>query len=246
MADEAGETAPDGGPYAGPLLGSLEDAPEDLEPGRLMFAQETRFLLGVAALKQLPLDDIPEVAFAGRSNVGKSSLLNALTGRRDIARTSNTPGRTQELNVFRLGTETGRGMLTLVDLPGYGYARVSKEKVARWTALLTAYLRGRPQLRRALVLIDGRHGIKPVDAEMMTMLDEAAVSYQVVLTKADKVRGPERAKIWAQVERDLRAHVAAHPRVIATSSGTGFGIAELRAELARLASSPGSAQRSAP
>ncbi len=221
-----------------PLIGPGADGMDlDLEAGRLLFTQACDFMLGVEGLDHLPGPDTPEVAFAGRSNVGKSSLINALTGRNTLARTSNTPGRTQQLNFFRLGSPA-RGHLTLVDLPGYGFARVSKEKVARWTALLKAYLRGRPNLRRALVLIDGRHGLKEPDHEIMAMMDEAAVSYQIVLTKADKVPDADRAKLWTAAERDLKAHVAAHPRLIATSSRTGWGIAELRAELAALAAPP--------
>ncbi|MGF1455725.1 MAG: ribosome biogenesis GTP-binding protein YihA/YsxC [Alphaproteobacteria bacterium] len=219
-----------------PLLGPADPEPFDLEAARLFFAQGWSFELGVAALAQLPDDDMPEVAFAGRSNVGKSSLVNAVTGRKALARISNTPGRTQELNLFACKGSHGR--LRIVDLPGYGFARVSKDKVARWTELLKAYLRGRPNLRRALVLIDGRHGIKPVDQEMLRLLDEAAVSYQVILTKADKVRASDRGPLWAKVLQDLRSHVAAHPQVAVTSSETGHGIAELRACITRFAAAP--------
>jgi GTP-binding protein len=205
-----------------------------LERGRLFFARECRFLLGVAALEQLPEAGPPEVAFAGRSNVGKSSLLNALTGRRDLARTSNTPGRTQQLNYFRID-DPESGSLHLVDLPGYGYAKVPKPQVAAWTRLLKAYLRGRPSLRRAMLLIDARHGVMAADREIMAMLDEAAVSYQVVLTKIDKTRPGDRAGLIARTEAELSKHVAAHPELAVTSSETGEGIPELRAALAALA-----------
>jgi GTP-binding protein len=191
-------------------------------------------MLSVASLEQLPDPDKPEIAFAGRSNVGKSTLLNALTGRRDLARTSNTPGRTQMLNFFRLEDRSAGGLF-LVDLPGYGFAKVPKELVKRWIRLLKAYLRGRASLRRAIVLIDARHGIKPVDEEILSMMDEAAVSYQVVLTKCDKLKKGELEKRLSEVEAGLKKHVAAHPRILATSAAKGTGIAELRAELAALA-----------
>ena len=206
-----------------------------VEKGRLFFARECRFLLGVAGLDQLPDTSVNEVAFAGRSNVGKSSLLNALTGRNDLARTSNTPGRTQQLNYFEI-THPDIGALRLVDLPGYGYARVSKSQVGAWTRLLKSYLKGRPNLRRAMVLIDARHGIKASDREIMTMLDDAAVSYQAVLTKADKVKPTALADMIETVTAELRRHVAAHPEVTATSAVKGRGIADLRASLAMLAS----------
>ena len=206
-----------------------------LETGRLFFARECNFVLGVAALKQLPPATINEIAFAGRSNVGKSSLLNALTRRAKLARTSNTPGRTQQLNYFEIN-HPEQGSLYLVDLPGYGYAKVSKDQVAEWTDLLKDYLRGRPTLRRAIVLIDARHGIKSSDREIMEMMDEAAVSYQGVLTKADKVKQSALAKVTADAQTELRKHVAAHPDVVVTSALTGQGIPELRAMLATLAS----------
>ncbi len=207
---------------------------EALERGRLLFATECRFMLGVAGLAQLPEPGPVEIAFAGRSNVGKSSLLNALTGRRDLARTSNTPGRTQQLNYFQLGSER-LGTLYLVDLPGYGYAKVPKPQVDAWIRLLKAFLRGRVTLRRTMLLIDGRHGIKAEDREIMSMLDEAAVSYQVVLTKVDKVKAGEREALIARTEAEARKHVAAYPEIVVTSSETGEGVAELRAVLAALA-----------
>ncbi|MEQ9811542.1 MAG: ribosome biogenesis GTP-binding protein YihA/YsxC [Azospirillaceae bacterium] len=202
----------------------------DREAGRLLFAAECTFELAVAALDQLPPAALPEVAFAGRSNVGKSSLVNALTGRKTLARTSNTPGRTQQLILFNLG-----GRLRLVDLPGYGYAKVPKDMVAAWTRLLTAYLRGRVPLRRACVLIDARHGIKPVDADIMGQLDTAAVPYRVVLTKADKIKPPAQARLVAEVTAALKTHPAALPDPIVTSAEKGLNIDLLRADLAGLA-----------
>ena len=172
----------------------LPGTPEDdaaallLEAGRLLFAKECRFVAGAADMATLPTDALPEVAFAGRSNVGKSSLVNALTGRKTLARTSDTPGRTQQLNFFELGER-----LMLVDLPGYGYAEAPKHLVKQWTRLIQDYLRGRPGLRRVLMLVDGRHGLKDTDRELMDMLDKAAVNYKLVLTKADKVKGADLA-----------------------------------------------------
>ncbi len=207
-----------------------EATDEALEAGRRLFAQACRFVVGAADLDQVPASGFAEVAFAGRSNVGKSSLLNALTGRRTLARTSNAPGRTQELNFFDLG-----GRLMLADLPGYGYARAPKARVERWTRLVDAYLRGRPALRRALMLIDARHGIKDVDRRVMTMLDAAAVSYQAVLTKIDAIDRARLERRLADTGHEIAAHTAAHPQVIATSARTGAGIAVLRAALAELA-----------
>jgi len=203
---------------------------DDLERGRLLFAAECTFLLGAAALKQVPDDDLPEIAFAGRSNVGKSSLINALTGRKSLARTSNTPGRTQQINFFDLG-----GRLMIADLPGYGFAKAPKDQVDRWTRMVKSYLKGRASLRRACLLIDARHGIKKVDRGIMTMLDEAAVSYQIVLTKADKIGAGALDKLLAETAKEAATHVAAHPDVMATSSSKSHGIAELRAALATLA-----------
>lgn len=208
------------------------------EAGRLLFAQACRFAAGAATPERLPPDGVPEVAFAGRSNVGKSSLLNALTGRTTLARTSNTPGRTQQLNFFELGPESAP-RLVLVDLPGYGFAKVPKPVVDAWTRLLKAYLRGRVTLARACVLVDARHGVKPVDREIMDMLDTAAVAYQVVLTKADKIPA---AGLDALVERtaaELAARPGALAEVVATSSRDGRGIDVLRARLAKLVRPPG-------
>ncbi len=201
-----------------------------IDRGRWLFAQECRFLRGVAALGQLPEAGLPEVAFAGRSNVGKSSLVNALTGRKTLARTSRTPGRTRQINYFELG-----GRLWLVDLPGYGYAAASKQEIAAWTDLVRDYLRGRATLARVFLLIDARHGLKPVDREIMAMLDEAAVVYQVVLTKADKPKPAELDRLLAELGRELAAHAAAYPAIAVTSALRGSGIAELRAALAALA-----------
>jgi GTP-binding protein len=208
---------------------ALEDAAERLERGRRLFAQDCRFVAGVASIGQIPADGLPEVAFAGRSNVGKSSLVNALTGRKTLAKVSNTPGRTRQLNFFDLG-----GRLMLTDLPGYGYAQASKEQVANWTRLVELYLVGRAPLRRALVLIDARHGLKDVDRRVMAMLDRAAVSYQAVLTKADYLRPAERDGRLAEVAGELARHTAAHPDVLATSAAEGHGVAALRAALAEL------------
>ena len=203
---------------------------EYLEAARKYFAGPCDFLLGVVALEGLPPTDYPEIAFAGRSNVGKSSLVNALTGRKTLARTSNTPGRTQEINYFLMSED-----LYLVDLPGYGYAKVSKSQRGAWTDLVFAYLQGRPNLRRVMVLIDARHGLKESDHDVMDLLDVAAVSYQVVLTKGDKLKAGEREDMMAGVTEGLRRHVAAHPRVMFTSSVKGEGISELRLELWALA-----------
>lgn len=210
------------------LGGGLDEA--DLERGRLLFAQECRFIWGATTVATLPPATLPEVAFAGRSNVGKSSLVNALTGRNTLARTSSTPGRTQQLNFFDLGAR-----LHLVDLPGYGYAAVSKSKVAAWTELVRYYLKGRVTLRRVCVLVDGRHGLKPGDQDVMTMLDAAAVPYQVVLTKVDKVKPGALAACVEQTAAALAKRPAAHPEVAVTSALEGRGISELRASLTLLA-----------
>ena len=178
----------------------------DLESGRLLFTQNCDFLISAASFNQLPDTDLPEIAFAGRSNVGKSSLLNTLTGRKNLARTSNTPGRTQQVNFFDLG---GRMMLT--DLPGYGYAKAAKSVVDQWTRLIKSYLRGRVQLRRVCLLIDSRHGLKDTDREVMALMDEAAVAYQIVLTKCDKIKAAELEKLLVKTDKEIAKHVAAHP-----------------------------------
>lgn len=210
----------------------LAPEPDDLtrERGRKLFAGEVAFLKGVVAMDGLPPPDRIEVCFAGRSNVGKSSLINALTGRRNLARASNTPGRTQEINYF-----TTPGGPYLVDLPGYGFAEAPLAVVKKWQALLKDYLSGRQTLRRAFVLIDTRHGIKAVDEEILTLLDKSAVTFQVVMTKADKVSLKDREKALAQVRSALAKHPAAYPEIVLTSSEKGDGIETLRALIATLA-----------
>jgi len=204
--------------------------PAEEEAGRLLFAKSCDFVAGASTPEALPPPSLPEVAFAGRSNVGKSSLLNALTGRNSLARVSNTPGRTRQLNFFDLGHR-----LMLVDLPGYGYAEAPKHEVQRWTELTRLYLKGRSSLRRALLLIDARHGIKPTDEPLMAMLDEAAVSFQIVLTKADKLAAKELSETLARIAAALARHTAAHPVIHVTSAQEGMGIGALRAALAALA-----------
>ena len=202
---------------------------DQIDAGRRLFGGPCRFMLGVAKLEQLPEVKGVEIAFAGRSNVGKSSLINALTGTRELARASNTPGRTRELNFFDVN-----GRLTLVDMPGYGYAKASKADVKKWQAVLKGYLRGRPGLTRAYVLIDSRHGILKADEEMFDLLDESAVTYQVVLTKIDKIKPAELEKVLEAVSASVRKHPAAFPVVLATSSEKATGIPELRAAIASL------------
>jgi GTP-binding protein len=204
--------------------------PDEIEEGRLLFAQACEFITAAVDVDVLPPPDLPEVAFAGRSNVGKSSLLNALVGRRALARTSSTPGRTREIIFFDLG-----GRLRLVDLPGYGYARASKQAVAAWTRLIEDYLRGRPNLRRVLLLVDCRMGLKESDETALSLLDQAAVPVKIVVTKVDKAGDSERAEAHATVEAALRAHPAALPHIAETSALKGQGIAELRAAVAALA-----------
>lgn len=207
--------------------------PDLVEVGRRLFSREARFTAGVSTAAALPGDTLPEIAFAGRSNVGKSSLINALTGRRALARTSNTPGRTRQINFFDLDTR-----LMLVDLPGYGYAAAPKIEVRRWTALLRRYLQTRTALRRVCLLIDSRHGIKDVDFPLMLMLDDAGVSYQIVLTKTDKVGAGELALIVERTAAELATHPAAHPEIHLTSALKQRGIAALRAMLGSFAACP--------
>ncbi len=209
----------------------LVEEPDELsrEKGRKLFAGETEFLKGVVAMSGLPPDDRIEVCFAGRSNVGKSSLINALTGRKGLARASNTPGRTQEINFFTCADEH-----YLVDLPGYGYANAPLPVVEKWQKLLKQYLSGRQSLRRAFVLIDARHGVKAVDEEILQLLDRSAVTFQAVLTKADKVKEKDRARILDQVRGALSKHPAAFPELIVTSSEKGHGIETLRSVIAGL------------
>ena len=206
-----------------------ETDPQTLEQGRLLFAGPTEFVKGVVAMSGLPDPDRLEVCFAGRSNVGKSSLINALTGTKGLARASNTPGRTQEINFFTAGESH-----YLVDLPGYGYANAPLAVVEKWQRLLKQYLSGRQTLRRAFVLIDARHGVKKVDEEIMTLLDTSAVTFQVVLTKADKVKEKDRPKVLDQVRQALAKHPAAFPELVVTSSEKGWGIPTLRAIIATL------------
>ncbi len=204
-----------------------DPAPADMEAGRLLFAGRVDFLKGVVALGGLPPPDRPEVCFAGRSNVGKSSLINALTGRRTLARASNTPGRTQEINYFTLGDAR-----YLVDLPGYGYAEAPVAVVAKWQALLRAYLAGRATLRRAFVLIDARHGVKKVDEDILTLLDRSAVPFHTVLTKIDKINAETLDATLGQVRGALARHPAAFPELVLTSAEKGTGIETLRGVIA--------------
>lgn len=203
-----------------------EDTDQLVEEAGRLFSGRVEFLLSAPSLKFIPEADHPEVAFCGRSNVGKSSLLNALTRRKAIARTSVTPGRTQELNFFEVGEPT---QFRLVDMPGYGFAKAPVKVVERWRSLVRTFLRGRPVLKRTLVLIDSRHGIKDSDREMMTMLDDAAVGYRLVLTKADKVKASALEAVAEKVMAEARGHPAAFPQLHLTSAEKGMGIAELRA-----------------
>lgn len=201
----------------------------DLDTARKLFAGTCDFVLGVAGLNQLPESDRPEVAFAGRSNVGKSSLMNALTGRKALARTSHTPGRTQQLNYFDLGE-----MLYLVDMPGYGYAKVSKTERKAWDNLIRSYLKGRAALRCVFILVDARHGLKDSDIDIMKMLDETAVSYRIVLTKTDKVKREELEKTTAAILAVLKKHPAAYPTILPTSAHKGQGVNLLQATIVRV------------
>ncbi|HEY2661879.1 MAG TPA: ribosome biogenesis GTP-binding protein YihA/YsxC [Caulobacteraceae bacterium] len=208
----------------------IHDA-DQVEAARILFARQCLFLMGAAKIEQLPPDDLPEVAFAGRSNVGKSSLINGLVGQHRLARASNEPGRTREVNFFVLDDK-----LRLVDLPGYGFARASKSATKDFQNLGRAYLRGRPNLKRVYLLIDARHGLKAVDGEALDALDVSAVSYQIVLTKADKIKPAEVEKVVAETAKAISRRPAAFPRVLATSSEKGFGLPELRAEIAEVIS----------
>lgn len=207
----------------------IAEAPDDtiVEKGRKMFAGETEFVKGVVAMDGMPDPDRPEVCFAGRSNVGKSSLINALTGRKGLARASNTPGRTQEINYFTVGESH-----FLVDLPGYGFANAPLPVVEKWQRLLKNYLRGRVTLRRAFVLVDARHGVKPVDEEIMSLLSSSAVTFQCVMTKTDKLKKGDLEKVLVQVREKLAKHPAAYPELVLTSSEKGEGIETLRAIIA--------------
>ena len=210
-----------------PVYEEVDESKKEL--GRLLFSKETRFVKGVVDMQGLPNPDKIEVCFSGRSNVGKSSLINALTGRKGLARASNTPGRTQEINFFSIPENH-----YLVDLPGYGYANAPVKVVEQWQNLLKQYLAGRQSLRRAFVLVDGRHGVKKVDTEIMSMLDSSAVTFQVVLTKLDKVKEKDRGNILEQVRSSLQNHPAAFPEIILTSSEKGWGIQTLRSVIAML------------
>jgi GTP-binding protein len=229
MNDPQASASPDADPPSFEAADAAE-AEAALEAGRKLFAAECRFFYGAQKLDQLPPPAGTEIAFAGRSNVGKSSLLNALTGRNALARTSSEPGRTRQLNFFDLG-----GRLTLVDMPGYGYARASKDIKADWQGMMFEYLRGRPTLQRVVLLLDSRIEIKEADIQVMDLLDRAAVTFQIVLTKADGIKPPALLRKQAEVEGLARTHPAAYPQVLTTSSETNVGIPELRAALAMLA-----------
>ncbi len=233
MADHAPDPAEQAGRGTG--VTQTDQSPEEeqaaaLEAGRLLFAAECRFFFAAQQLDKLPPAANPELAFAGRSNVGKSSLINALAGHKALARASSTPGRTKQLNFFDLG-----GRLTLVDMPGYGYAQAERKVKEDWQGLMFEFLRGRPTLMRVVLLLDARIEIKDSDTAVMDLLDRAAVTYQLVLTKADAVKPPALARKQEEVAALARRHPAAFPRIVTTSSETGVGIAELRAELAMLA-----------
>lgn len=203
--------------------------PEQIAAAKNLFAQPCNFVLGVAKLEQLPVDGLPEIAFVGRSNVGKSSLINAVTGQKGLAKTSNTPGRTQQLNYFNLD-----GKIYLVDLPGYGFAQAPENLVRQWQQLIFAYLQGRVELKRVFMLIDSRHGIKKVDEEIMDLLDKAAVTYQIILTKTDKISAKALEQVIRKTKEAIAKHPAAYVDLIATSSEKGIGLDNVRAEIAKL------------
>ena len=205
-------------------------SPTETEAGRLLFSQNCTFIMGAVSMDDMPATELSEVSFAGRSNVGKSSLINSLMGQKSLARTSNTPGRTQQINFFALHNK-----LMVTDLPGYGYAQAPKKNVDQWTNLIFDYLRGRVALRRVCLLIDARHGLKPVDKKIMTLMDKAGASYQIVLTKCDKIKPDALVKLCNRTQTELAPHAAAHPDIFPTSSVKGSGIQELRAALATLA-----------
>ena len=221
LKDQAARTAPMSSLDASARAGAIE-------AGRELFRRPPAFLRGVTGLEHLPAPHEVEIAFAGRSNVGKSSLINALFGRRDVARTSNTPGRTRELNYFAFAD----GRMALVDMPGYGYAKAPKSMVRKWQALVRDFLRGRAVLRRVFVLVDARHGLKPNDLEALDLLDEAAVSYQLVITKADKIKPPAREKLLMAMREKIARRPAAHPEIHMTSARAKLGLEELRAAVA--------------
>ena len=211
-------------------FGAPNFSKEQLDKGKELFSQSCTFVLGVAKLNQLPLTEMPEVAFAGRSNVGKSSIINALTGQKGLAKTSNTPGRTQQLNYFNLGEK-----IHIVDLPGYGFAQAPESMVKQWQQLIFSYLQGRVNLKRVFLLIDSRHGLKKVDKDIMEMLDKAAVTYQIVLTKIDKIGTDALKKVTEETQEIIKHHAAAYINILATSSEKKRGLEELRAEIAFLA-----------
>lgn len=200
---------------------------EQIDKAKSLFKTKAEFVLGVANLEQLPLSEIPEVAFAGRSNVGKSSIINAVTGQKTLAKTSNTPGRTQQINFFKLENK-----IFLVDLPGYGYAQAPESQVKQWQKVIFAYLQGRVNLKRVFLLIDARHGIKKVDQEIIDLLDKAAVTYQIVLTKIDKINRQNLDKVLTETTSEIANHAAAYTKVLATSSEKNIGVDDLRAEIA--------------
>ncbi len=214
-----------------------DDDDAALEKGRLLFSRKWDFLLGVPSIRHLPPEGPVEVAFAGRSNVGKSSLINALVNQNGLARTSNTPGRTQELNYFIPASGDDVPELAIVDMPGYGFAKAPKSRVLSWTGMVFDFLQGRSTLRRVFVLVDVRHGLKPNDLEVLSLMDKAAVSYQIVLTKADKVKPPALQKVLSRVHEEIKKRPAAHPEILVTSAEKKSGIEELRAAIAILVDS---------